>query len=253
MEHVEGSWFVDADAPKMERVFFNVISNAVKFTPEGGQIRVQLHADAEREGFAVVCVDDTGIGIPAEALERVTERYYRVGEQVTGTGLGLSISKEIVEMHDGTLVVASPVPGMTGGTRVSVALPVVAGPLVVLWCPSQPGSEALQHVLEQQGYSIRLVHDIGDARLALVHDRPSLVVVDMVPPGDEGCAFVLEAQGHRVAGKVPVVVLADDTMRHARRDLLQHFAAAVVMKPWDEAGLLDAVTSVFLGRTATVH
>ena len=75
--------YAEADRHKIERVCFNILSNAIKYTPEGGAIAVSV---TEQDGQALLRVADNGIGIPPEALPRVSQRYFRVGDQVTGTG-----------------------------------------------------------------------------------------------------------------------------------------------------------------------
>jgi two-component system phosphate regulon sensor histidine kinase PhoR len=89
-------------------IFGNLVSNAVRYTPPGGVIRVQWELDGADARFAVA---DTGIGIAAKDLPRLTERFYRadVGRSRAsgGTGLGLSIVKHALELHDGTLQVES--------------------------------------------------------------------------------------------------------------------------------------------------
>jgi two-component system phosphate regulon sensor histidine kinase PhoR len=113
---------VTADPFKLEQVFINLIDNAIKYT-ERGSIGVSL---AREEGSVRVSVADTGIGIPAEHLGRIFERFYVVDKsrsrKVGGTGLGLSIAKHIVLLHNGTIDVAS-VPGH--GTTFSVILPAL--------------------------------------------------------------------------------------------------------------------------------
>jgi len=113
---------VTADPFKLEQVFINLIDNAIKYT-ERGSIGVSL---AREEGSVRVSVADTGIGIPAEHLGRIFERFYVVDKsrsrKVGGTGLGLSIAKHIVLLHNGTMDVAS-VPGH--GTTFSVILPAL--------------------------------------------------------------------------------------------------------------------------------
>ena len=121
--------FVSGDRHKLERVFFNIYSNAIKYTPEGGAVSVFTETDGDS---VHIIVDDTGIGIPKQALPRVSQRYFRVGTQVNGTGLGLAIVREIAELHNGTLFVASPVPGTDVGTRVILTLPRCEGPLILL-------------------------------------------------------------------------------------------------------------------------
>ena len=94
--------YAEADRHKVERIFFNILSNAVKYTPEGGAIHASIRAEGKD---ALIQVDDNGIGIPPEALPRVSQRYFRVGDQVAGTGLGLSIVKNAVIFHGGTIEV----------------------------------------------------------------------------------------------------------------------------------------------------
>ncbi|GAA2489273.1 ATP-binding protein [Terrabacter carboxydivorans] len=113
---------VRVDRGQVERALINLGSNAVKFTPEGGQVLLS----AERSGGStIISVHDTGIGIPAADLTRLSERFFRAGNAtaaaIPGTGLGLAIVRAIVEGHGGELVIAS-VEGE--GTTMQVVLPV---------------------------------------------------------------------------------------------------------------------------------
>ena len=99
---------VIADQGRLEQVVVNLLENAIKYTPDGGTIRLFAEDD---DGFVMVSVADTGIGIPFKDLSRIFERFYRVDEARTreqgGTGLGLAIVKHIVQLHGGTVAVAS--------------------------------------------------------------------------------------------------------------------------------------------------
>ena len=90
---------VDADATKIQRVFVNLVSNAMKHTHNG---MIIIKAE-EEEGFAKVTVKDTGSGISPEDLPHIWERYYKGKHSETGTGLGLFICRFIVESHGGTI------------------------------------------------------------------------------------------------------------------------------------------------------
>jgi PAS domain S-box-containing protein len=109
------------DAGQLDRVMINLLTNAIKFTPDGGWIAVSTRA--ERDGV-VIRVADSGIGIPIEDQARIFERFFRSPSAehlaVPGTGLGLSITKAIIEEHGGSIAVASH-PG--DGTQVTVTLP----------------------------------------------------------------------------------------------------------------------------------
>lgn len=96
-----------ADRQQIERILFNVVGNAIKYTPEGGSVWVRLNLT---ERNIVIDIEDTGYGIPAEELPYIFERFRRVeqlADKVTGTGLGLAITKALVEEHAGTISVTS--------------------------------------------------------------------------------------------------------------------------------------------------
>jgi len=113
---------IDADKDRLEQVIVNLISNALKYTPDNGQITVYV---GKLINDIYVKITDTGIGIPSEALGMVFERFYRVDKarsrDLGGTGLGLSIAKEIVEAHGGTINITSE---DRKGTEVTVRLPI---------------------------------------------------------------------------------------------------------------------------------
>ncbi len=119
---------IHADRNSMEGIFSNLISNAIKYTSEGGSVLVQL---GEEGGFVRASVSDTGIGIKKEDLSRIFDKFYRVKStetrQIVGTGLGLSIVRSIVDAHLGSISVESE-PGK--GTTFTVCFPKTTTPPV---------------------------------------------------------------------------------------------------------------------------
>jgi heavy metal sensor kinase len=114
---------VEADRTQIERLLSNLLSNAVKYTPKGGSVRV-IVGPAREPGWTKISVEDTGVGIPAENLPHIFDRFYRVRNAQTNTiqglGLGLSFVAWIVEAHGGRIDVAS---NSGVGTRFTVLLP----------------------------------------------------------------------------------------------------------------------------------
>ena len=118
------SLVVTGDAVKLQQVIYNVIDNAIKYTPRGGEV----HCALSRSGrMAVIRIADTGEGIPAEDLPHIFDRFYRVDKarsrETGGTGLGLSIVKQIVVSHGGTI---TPESEIGKGTTFTIQLPLAA-------------------------------------------------------------------------------------------------------------------------------
>ena len=113
------------DESKLSQVVYNLIDNAVKYTPEGGKVEVILRADSRE---AVLTVRDTGIGIPAEDVAHIFDRFYRVDKARSratgGTGLGLSIVRQMVQLHGGEITVDS---AADKGSTFTVTLPIRKG------------------------------------------------------------------------------------------------------------------------------
>ncbi|MBD7939733.1 MULTISPECIES: cell wall metabolism sensor histidine kinase WalK [Cytobacillus] len=115
--------FVEIDTDKLTQVLDNIISNAMKYSPEGGKITFSIE---EQEGYLIISVADEGMGIPKENVSKIFNRFYRVDKARTrklgGTGLGLAIAKEMVEAHGGEIWAES-IEGK--GTKISFSLPYI--------------------------------------------------------------------------------------------------------------------------------
>jgi PAS domain S-box-containing protein len=127
------------DPTRIAQLLGNLISNAVKFTPDGGRVEVRLGVEGDQ---AVLAVTDTGMGIPAADRERIFERFFRTAiatqQAIPGTGLGLTISKAIVEAHNGTIAVDS---DERGGSTFRICLPLRPRPAPGTQDPPDGGPE----------------------------------------------------------------------------------------------------------------
>ena len=122
---------VRGDEKLLCQVFSNLMSNAVKYSPENIEIRVEAWTDAA--GYAVISVQDQGLGIPPEELDKLFERFFRASTStgIAGTGIGLHLVKHLIDLHDGEIAVSSCV---GEGSTFTVKLPPIAAPAVPADC-----------------------------------------------------------------------------------------------------------------------
>jgi signal transduction histidine kinase len=216
-----GTCLVEADTTRVCQIIGNLLHNASKYTPAGGEIAIELE---RRDAQAIVRVIDPGLGIPPEQLERVFDMFTRIERKAAhgdgGLGIGLAISRRLAELHGGSLQAASTGEGQ--GATFTIALPALAevAAVPVARARTAPSGAALRIVviednvdaaetlvmwLEELGHSVRLAMT-GPDGLALVRDaRPDLVLCDVGLPGMDGvevCRSVRRLEN----GSSPVMV-----------------------------------------------
>ncbi|MER3399538.1 MAG: hypothetical protein C4313_00135 [Thermoflexus sp.] len=244
-----------ADKDRLVQILMNLVSNAHKYTPEGGQITLR----ARLQGPQIqVEVSDTGIGIPPEALPRIFERFYRVDDprvqETPGTGLGLSIVKALVEMHGGRIEVESEVgrgstfrftlpiaPEAARPTPEPAALPGPRadgqGPILIVEDDRDIADLLVQH-LERAGYRT-LVARRGEEALRLAQEhRPRLITLDIYLPDLDGFAVLERLKADPATAEIPVIIVSvlADRQRGVRLG-----AVDVLGKPVDVDLLLRVV------------
>jgi signal transduction histidine kinase/CheY-like chemotaxis protein len=252
-----------ADELKLKQVVLNLLTNAIKFTPDGGSVRVAASA-ADDE--VVVAVSDTGIGIADDERERIFEAFQRGGrgarQSTEGTGLGLTLSRRIVELHGGRLWMEST---LGAGSTFSFAVP--AAPRAPAAPPAPAGSESLAPpspatggepsgtvlVVEDDARSADLLrvylegagHEVAVARdgiegLELARrTRPRAVVLDVLLPRLDGWELLARLKRDADTAAVPVVIVSMLDERGAGFAL---GAAEYLVKPVDRDALLTAVS-----------
>jgi CheY-like chemotaxis protein len=207
-------------------------------------VEIGLHRE---DSFLVVDITDNGIGIPPQHLERISEKYFRVGEYISGTGLGLSITKEIIELHGGRMVIQSPPPGKGRGTRVSVSMPTVDPPVILMAVDDAPLRDLLNTQLCGDGYRVSVCTNQDEAIDMARRSRPDVSIIEVSPsvPDEEALIFRIKAdQDLRVMPVVAVAVLA---VGEIRQKVLNELGVPLLLKPWPENHLLDYIEAVIGG------
>ena len=205
------------DENRLVQVVGNLLSNASRYTPEDGRIKVSL---SQLEGFVRVDVSDTGIGISPEDQAKIFQRFYRsehpAVQLVAGTGLGLSITKMLVEMHAGRVWVESE-PGH--GSTFTVVLPVHAGTAevgpqisprqrVLVVEDNREIAEQIALQLRGEGFDA-LVALTGAQALTLARaERVDLVTLDMLLPDLTGMEVLRQLKADPETASVPVIVVS---------------------------------------------
>lgn len=239
--------FVECDPARLERVIYNIIGNAIKFTPAGGSVSVAVSRDPS--GAPLLTVTDTGVGIPHDALPKIGERYFRAGTHTQGSGLGLAISKEIIGLHGGDLSVTSPAPGRAGGTQVLVRLPPTEPPLILIAGPLGDAREPVERQLAGFGYRLVASEHPEETPPTAGAQRPSCIVIN----ADSGFDEAIRLKCSDALREVPIVAVASDSPTDAHMRVFLDLAIRVVAHPRHRDRVIDAVEETIIGRTAFQH
>ena len=242
---------VYADRLRLKQVLVNLISNAVKFTGDGGKVTVRTRSDGSE---IIITVTDTGVGVPAEDQERIFESFQQGGRGAAneeGTGLGLTLSRRIVRLLGGRMWLESEVGvGSTFGFSVratgdEVAQDADLGPRtvgeVVVIEDDRPSLDLLRAYLSSVALHVTTAHD-GFAGIAAVrHVRPTVVFLDLRLPGMDGWAVLEKLKADPETRDIPVVIasIVDDRARG-----LALGAAAYLVKPISHEALFEALSDI---------
>lgn len=242
--------FCLCDVQKMERVMINVLGNAVKFSQgEGQTIIVRLERDLEQDNLALVTVSDTGVGIPPEALQRITQRYFRVGSHVTGSGLGLSISREIVELHGGSLRVTSPVPGSDRGTLVSIRLPLGDAPTIAAFGVTPEVTAEVTRQMTRRGYLVREAHTAEEALQMCTSHEADMLVFECADGPNPDFELLLKVRNDGRTQQMPALVVSRKNVTKPCQEMLRHLGIPMLPIPWQESELAERLSAAFSGRS----
>ena len=267
---------VQGDAERLQQVFWNILSNACKFTPAGGRIDVKLTDEGH---LASLSVTDTGAGIDADFLPYVFDRFRQADQTFTrahgGLGLGLAIVKHLVEMHGGEVSAESNGPGT--GARFEVRLPVATrthvrrlvhepepavddvlpavdlmGKFVLLVDDDEATRELMATILTQFGARVTAVDGARAAMSQIDIEVPSLIIADIGMPGEDGLSMMrrIRSQHANKGSAVPAIALSAYARSEDRQAALDAGFDEFLTKPAMPAEILRAVDRALSGSVA---
>lgn len=225
------------DEPRLQQVFWNLVSNALKFTPKSGHVDVSLSNDAE---FVTVKVKDSGEGIPSEFLPYVFDRFRQANSSSTrqhgGLGLGLAIVRHLTEMHGGAVTAESEGEGQ-GATftvrlplrpattdlsaspetdeaassvksNAALDLPSLSGLQVLIVEDGDDARAVLEAILKRAGATVRAASSVSEAMLALEDEKPDVIVSDIGMPDEDGYALMHRLKEWELKSQIRIPAVA---------------------------------------------
>ena len=270
-----------ADAEKMERIYFNLLGNAFKFTPENGKVTVRLSA-LQKEGtpFFRFTVANTGSLISAEHIRSIFDRFYKIDRHHTGSGIGLALVKAFVEIHGGIIEVES---DERQGTVFTVDLPVrtceaetgVASAPVEASAPDRVDNllreDEAENFNDPSKPSVLVIDDNADIR-AYVHTLlnseysvieaadgtegirkamkyvPDVIISDVMMPGIDGIECCRRLKGELQTCHIPVILLTACSLDEQRIQGYAGGADSYISKPFSSQLLLTRIRNLIESR-----
>jgi CheY-like chemotaxis protein len=264
---------IPADPDRLQQVVWNLVSNAIKFTPDGG--RIEVRAGRVDDSHAEILVSDTGVGIAPDFLPYVFDRFRQADagtrRRYGGLGLGLAIVRHLVELHGGSVAVHSA--GEGRGTTFRVLLPTrepragetVSGPLarlpsgeapdrldgvrVLLVDDERDARELFAQILESAGARVRTAPSAGEAMTRLIEEGADVLVCDIEMPQMDGYELLrLVLADTRIQRKGLVAIALTAYSRAAdRRRALQAGFDEHLSKPVDPQTLVATIAALRRG------
>ncbi|RAV99479.1 hybrid sensor histidine kinase/response regulator transcription factor [Pseudochryseolinea flava] len=271
------------DQDKLEKILFNLLSNAFKFTRETGKVQVHVSLDdAAKEKWLIISVTDSGIGIPADKLDKIFDRFFQneLPKSIVnqGSGIGLSITKEFVRIHGGTITVESDV---DRGSTFTVRLPITevfeqtniskVNEVEIQETLTAPFANQESDVAATHKPTILLVEDNEDFRFYLkdnlkfefkiidaangligwqqtLQQLPDLIVSDVMMPEMNGMELCKKIKQDQRVSHIPVILLTARTEEEQKLEGLQTGADDYITKPFSFEILISRIRNLITQR-----
>lgn len=273
---------IEADLYKVERICYNLISNAIKYNRKGGSVSVRATADGST---ARLVVSDTGIGIPRDKITHVFERFFQASaESRGGTGIGLAIVKAFVDLHHGQVTADA---NAEGGAVFTVTLPLTQPGAELVAAPALDGSEINESVPadapQSAGIEMMTAQDDSERKSVVVVDDnsdvkeyivsllspqydvkcasdgreglalcmkyvPDIVICDVMMPVMDGLEMCRRLKSETATSHIPVILLTAQTFDDQRAEGYDCGADAYITKPFSSNVLLSRVRNLLNER-----
>lgn len=262
------------DAEKLDKVFFNIISNAFKYTPDGGAIHISLLKNVEK---LEILISDNGIGMTPEEKERAFDLFYRGNQNISlGTGLGLALSREFLTLHQGEIEVESQ---KGKGTTFKIILPMLTSensegvslmphyskediePTVVIDTPAAQHHENTLVLIEdnpdlrlflkqklQQFYNVVSVETAEAGWSEILSNIPDLIISDVMLPGMDGYSLTQKIKNDFRSSHIPVILLTAKGQTENQIEGTRAGADAYIPKPFNQQLLEEKIKGLLDNR-----
>lgn len=269
----------------MEQAISNIISNAVKFTPEGGKIQIIIEEN-ELGDYIHLRIKDNGIGINKKFLHNLFEPYFQVNASSTGSGIGLAYVKEIIELHYGQITASS-----KEGLGTTITLRLLIGdnhlnvedkarnkqltqqfenkklsdtldekyftPIPVINSNSNKflliidDNDEIQAYLKeifQNEYNLLFALNYNDAKKVLNENYPDLIICDVMLPDGNGLDLLTEIKENPSTFQVPIILLSAVNNQETKVEAYKRFVDVYITKPFNADYLIEIVKSLLISR-----
>ena len=267
-----GAAFVSGDQGRLQQVVWNMLSNALKFTPPGGRIEARVGVEHDD---TIVCISDSGEGIAPEFLPHVFDRFRQENAAVTrthsGLGLGLSLVRHLVELHGGTIAAASD--GKGRGATFTVRLPLlgaaagragaappppppdvntIRGRRVLIVDDDDDTRELAKEALTQAGVHAVVAASVAEALDAIAAEPPDAIIADIGMPAVSGYDLVRQLKSNARTAGIPTVALTAYGGAEAREAAIAAGFSAYVRKPYDPRALVALLSGLIASSVDSI-
>ncbi|MEA5486024.1 MULTISPECIES: response regulator [Pseudanabaena] len=277
---------IQVDELRIRQVLINLLTNAVKFTPDGGAVVLEVqmgeiqHEGEPSEFYTDFIVSDTGIGIAPENISKLFQTFIQIdsalNRKYAGTGLGLSLVKKIVEMHKGSVDVESEV---DKGSRFRVRLPYLQSQLtkhetnllssaiadvsiltnstatpstILIAEDNEANIESVSSYLENRGYQLSLAKNGKIAVEMAIAQKPDIILMDIQMPEMDGLTAMKLIRNNPKVANIPIIALTGLAMTGDRERCLEAGASEYLTKPFRLRQLADMIQELLASRSVSI-